>query len=59
MSEEVSKRRESPKFGSNGSKYGTKSERKHRNNHKNRRRNAKLMAINATNSHQMIIRELS
>ena len=59
MSEEVSKRRESPKFGPNGSKYGTKSERKHRNNHKNRRRNAKLIAINATNSHQMIIRELS
>lgn len=59
MSEEVSKRRKSPKFGLNGSKYGTKSERKHRNNHKNRRRNAKLMAINATNSHQMIIRELS
>lgn len=59
MSKEVSKRRESPKFGPNGSKYGTKSERKHRNNHKNRRRNAKLIAINATNSYQMIIRELS
>lgn len=58
MSEEVSKRRESPKFGPNGLKYNTKSERKHRNNHKNRRRNAKLIAVNATNSHQMIIREL-
>ena len=58
MSEEVSKRRESPKFGLNGLKYGTKSERKHRDNHQNRKRNTRLIAINSTNSHQMIIREL-
>lgn len=35
---EKKKRRATPKFGLNGTTYGTKAERKTRNNHQNRKK---------------------
>lgn len=51
--------RHTPKFGPNGTTYGTKGERKHRNNHENRRHIASLSAKNEVNIlHPMTIRIL-
>lgn len=47
-----------PKFGPNGTKYGTKGERKHRDNHKNRRTVEAIIETNKTNAHQMPVRQL-
>lgn len=50
--------RKSPKFGPNGTKYGTKGERKHRDNHQNRKHVDAIEESNLFRANKMTIRKL-